>query len=329
MIFPLLYFWHVQGFFYEAVIQRDPASMGGRKISDLLVRYLVPFAVFLSGATVLGLVARPGDVAPHLLPLALYDGDARTSELASGLALYWFLPTFAAFSIVLVIRARIVKAGLRALMDAGLVAAALAIALVRPLELASWVPIGAMLGICLVPLALAYRAMLAFVLPSRKRTIVTLLAAIGIAALQVRAIYVGGQRINISVYDFGTDLPHILLAASASLAMAFIVQVASRYLSRSKWLRLCGERSMVIYLLHPFVQFPLATVVGIVAPVSAPLVLVGLGITVVIVTCAICLVAGVALDRMPVVKSLILPRDRAALVEFIRRFQQPEGRMSS
>lgn len=311
MLFPLLYFWHVQGFFLEAIGRRGSVHTAARRIPDLLVRYLVPYSIVLGLATAIGIVIKPGETEPALLPLALWNGFAETCEVASGLSLFWFLPTFASFSIVLVLRARIELAWprLRLTIDIGLILAAIGISLSPSSVAAPWMPLGVLLALYFVPLAFGWRALLTLAERALIARIALLIPAFLVVALQIWAI-IGGERINASVYDLGSDFPHVLLAAGSAVAMALIVSSLASCLPGQTCLRICGRYSMVIFLVHPFVQGPSTVILtGALTPFGKA-VQVGAGLTVAAISVAFSLIVALAFGRMPRLRSLVLPLDR-------------------
>jgi fucose 4-O-acetylase-like acetyltransferase len=310
LLFPLLYFWHVQGFFLEAAGRRSTAYFAKRRITDLMVRYLVPYTIFCGMAAGIALFLGTGNVQTSLLPLAIWNGFAATCEQATGLSLFWFLPTFASFSAILVLRARIDMRNhaLRKLADIFLAVLALIVAVVPSETWALFMPMGLLLAIYFVPLALAWRVIDG--LSGFYRKLAILLSA-GIAIAQIHAIY-SGERINVSLYELGIDVPNVLLTAAAVPAMALLVSTVVRYLPRQSILRVCGEYSIVIFLGHPFIQAPLTMIVGARLSSLGKAWQASAGFFIVFVSIGCCLVGAMMLERIPRLRAMVLPRDWAS-----------------
>lgn len=292
IIFQALYFWHVQSFFMEPVLYRSLERYYIRRLSDILVRYLWPYAVILTIGATLAHFSGRSEVSALVLFKALYSGFSRYCEKAVGMSLYWFLPTFASFSVLLKLYSCAVSKwpSSRDALLATSCAGGAAVAITQPVALAPWVPFGLLIAIYMMPQVLIFERIMTLVGAKRNRVVLVIIISLFIVALKSYDISWGIGLINISDYRFGDGPLDIFLSFLSSISMSIIFRYLAIVIVDNRPLNIIGRNSLVIYLFHPFIQYPLGLYALNTFSKSGDLLYAILGSVIVICTVCACLI---------------------------------------
>lgn len=330
--FPALYFWHVQGFFLLAFGRLH--AMAEVNIPGRLARYLIPYIFVAGGVIGARFLIGPRD-AEHAAAAvaALVIGSAPLLDIAAGLSLFWFLPALAGFTLVMILFARLLVRRPGA-MPWMVVLAALAFVanVAAPPAVLQWLPLGVGLLGYLFGISILYAAA-GPVIAGRFGPVPRIagwIAIIGILAAEIWVIALGGS-VNMSVFVFAKP-PTIWLAllnGAATVAANLLTFQIARLFRNSAALQAVGARSMDIFLFHQFALFPLTSVIRHVWP-KLPL---ALSLTGGVVAASAALLFGLAvsaiLDRLPLVRSIVFPKDLGSFVDAVKgcstRAPRPES----
>jgi len=314
-IFHSLYFWHVLGFFLISEISpKKPITL--MRAADLGARYLVPFAIFTSA---LSLITFPNDPSwEHFSAwiLALITGSAERLERATSASYLWFLPTLFSLALTMPLLKRILfqrtigqnKWGAIALVGC---IALLGLSIIVPTSAFSIFPLGSGLILYIAPLALIFSELYARTHEMSCRKLVGTLFAAGVVILAYVATMLHGNTVNISVYKFygpGFIAFFPLNCAAAIAANLVLLTIISRS-KQVSLLSLVGERSMHVFVFHPFFQTPAVWLASYVFPPLPTFSAVLLGVSISGIAVLAALAMSFALDRIPRVKRILFPRD--------------------
>ena len=303
-LFSFLYKWHVHGFFFLAFMARGYTTPPS-KIPDLLVRYMVPFAVFLSVPSLLRLAIGKTGVDEYLLALAV--GSSQLCNRASDMSLFWFLPTLAGFNIALALLGRLVR--WRFAISVVLIMLC-AIGYFIPRGVALYIPLGLPIVGYVLPLAAVFAAIVPHLDARSSGVRDALVVAVAVIAVAGTVALIR-HHVDISIFKFGnhegTGL--YLLTGATAVAMNLFIWCLSGAWRSVAWLKVLGERSLEIFLFHSFIQAPLAFVVNRATASwsSGPRIVAALLIAAVAIAISVC--AAMLLARMPALRTRILPRD--------------------
>lgn len=320
-LFGFVYKWHVHGFFFLAMAARGLRAVSPRAV-DILVRFMVPFCLFVTVATALN--ALRGEFSASAYILALGVGSARLVNAACDMSLFWFLPAFAGFLLVTGWVGQLLSRSPVPKLSLGIFAlACVLVCLVLPRDVALYVPFGLPIVAYVIPGAIVF-CLLNEQLERLSRRQIAMAAGFLVALFAWSYGIVGDAHLDISLFKFGqnsllTFIAGMIVSISAALFLkAFCL--ASR-LSNAAILARLGESSLVIFLVHSFVQAPLVAIAkGLLPSPSASIsVIAGLAIATVALAAGLCIDSFVR--RRPTLRALVLPPDRITFVEALRRFR--------
>lgn len=322
-MFGFLYKWHVHGFFFLALASRGLRGPSSRLI-DIFVRFLVPFILFLTLATLAR--ALTGSFAPLAYLRALAIGNARSINAACDMSLFWFLPAFAAFLILLNgLGALLSRSGMPWVVLGAVCLGCLFVSYGLPRDFAAFVPLGLAIAIYIIPSSIVFTVLSRYLESSGnlRRT------CIGIGALLVFlfSIYATNSAfIDISLFRYGQDqsLAVFLIAICASISANVFLKVIAMALPEGRLtsgLFRMGSASLVIFLVHSFIQAPLVKVAQALLPGNMP----ALAVIVAIAILAMAIAVSLWVDRMlrerPGLKVLILPSDWDSFTMGLKRLR--------
>jgi fucose 4-O-acetylase-like acetyltransferase len=319
-LFVLLYFWHVQGFFFLAFSNRG-FVIESRRTVDAMVRYLTPF-ILLTGLLVLALLvaSRRPELVVDWLAL-LYSGAADRAGNIIGIQLFWFLPTFTSFVIAQIWLSRL----LRRIGGIGWPAAAFftAIAVVAAWSLPTGVQLAlpwcAGLAVYLLALSVAFAAFCDPLLHGN-RLVRIAVGVIGAVTTGATAwLVVSGHPINVALFHFGNPLIIALLAASGAIGANLLVVLASRRLGGSALLKTIGRNSLQIYLFHIFVEYGAWIAFRRIAPNHPMFLSLITGLLVTGLAVGISIAAAKLIRRISPINAILFPKDLASLKAVLLR----------
>lgn len=322
--FGFAYKWHVHGFFFLALAGRGLREKSSKALLDVLVRFLVPFVLFLTLATVANALRSQFSLAVYLQALAI--GSARLINAACDMSLFWFLPAFAGYLLFLgaagafLARNRAAPAVLCVIC-----ATCLTVSWFLPRSIALLIPLGLPIVAYIFPGSVVFCAVNGCIektSPTRR----LFAAAVCITASVLCVLYVGDTRFDISLFKYGQGslfifASGIMISVSANLALKAVCLTIPDGLVASL-LAIIGRGSLVIFLVHSFIQAPLVKGAQAFLPPTASV----LSAAVALVIAGIAIAAGLWVERMlrqrPGVSALVLPRDRNAFLQALQRLRR-------
>jgi fucose 4-O-acetylase-like acetyltransferase len=254
-VFPVLYRFHVVSFLLLPFLL-GRAKWQARWLADRAVRYLVPYAIWVSAtAVVFGLTVGAG-VAPAELvrrtAWGLLTGYALDLKAATGFQLYWFLP--ALFTVTL-LRAVLMKVPQRWLPVVVLAAWTLHGTVALWLGVWSHAPLGLAVAVYVLPMGVTA----AWLWPFARRW--PWIVACAAVALAITTRWMGLYT-NVGVLGvFGWRNPAQMLITDIDAIASFLAIVAAApVLGRIPGLPALGRLSLGVYLCHSaFLQSVLLT----------------------------------------------------------------------
>lgn len=316
VIRPILYNFHVLAFLLLPFIGSvDRLSWGF--LGDRLIRYGVPYAWFFTiAASAFWWLSESGiGVADAFVTylLGLIVGSADLSKEATGFRLYWFLPTL--FGLIVAraglnwIRGRS-KSAYWVVLCCGFIGASL-----MGESIVKWAPFGLpIVGYVIVLGLVVERLSLDGVFDNRRSVFVLIIM---IFVLGTAISLSQGSQLILSQARFGLDtsltmfLLHIVIGLSGFLMVLGAAGLKS--LRSSPLLRTLGRHSLIIYLSHSLIFYSMAIALhrlGVIEGYSNGVV----GIVVLVLALASGVIISLVINRVPILRRLVLPRGRRDLL---------------
>ena len=306
-----LYYWHVHGFFFLAFASRGFVS-GGYAVRDMLVRYLVPFAVFLTLGTLINMARAPAqaDISAYLTALVI--GSSRLCDRASNMSLLWFLPALAGFVTVSILISRLVaRASAWPLFVAMILGTGVLLVALIPRDALKYVPLGLPIVAYVLPLSLAFCGLVVLV-SGKSAPVRTIMLVAALIACLVTTLLLKNLEVNIALFKFGqAEAVTFVLAALLAVTANVAVYLLSGFLRSFDWLRALGDSSLEIFLLHNFIQIPILTALLSRRQAFGDVALAGASVVVSAIAIGLSMGLAAGLRRLPRLRSLIFPRDWA------------------
>jgi fucose 4-O-acetylase-like acetyltransferase len=309
-IFPFLYNFHVWIFFFVPLL-RSVAVPSVIRARDLATRYMTPQIITLSllsilyFATIAHKNASLGEHGATFLSALAFE-TAQLTNKATGFQLYWFLPAFLTYSLILS-SAKNLSSRQKILFYVPLFIAHGFIGLI-PSSIAAYIPFSLAPVAYLLPLAF----LVSLILPAAKKHIglTTLVAAIVFAVGSYLSLALG-TTINLGdlfLYSYETAsymLLHDLIAISGFLLIVTLSQVSFLNI---KILRFAGQNSLYIFLVHQVVfQTIWQAAPATHAAGQFPMLYLLYGLTSLCISLAAGMFLGAALNHFPRVKNIVFP----------------------
>lgn len=321
--FGFVYKWHVHGFFFLALASRGLRGTLSRAI-DILVRFLVPFFIFLTLATVTSVIRGQFSLLAYLKALAI--GSARLINAACDVSLFWFLPAFAGY-LLFTGKVGVILARSRAqlVILCMICALCLGISFILPRSIALFIPLGLPIVAYIFPGAVLFcilnRRMEAMSVKPR-----LICAGVCLAVFVPSLLHVGQTHLDISLFKYGQGAPGIFFAGIAiSVSASLFLKAAALSMPdslASSLLTSIGRASLVIFLVHSFIQAPL---VKVVQPFLSQFTG-AFGIAAALVIAVISIQAGLWVDgvlrRLPSLRALVIPHDRNSYLDTLKAIRR-------
>lgn len=322
-LFYLLYFWHVQAFFFVAYAERQST---GRflTLQTLIVRYMTPFVLICGALTICKyVVLGETDILKSFLVGAL-TGYAPSIKKACGFYLYWFLPTFVSFNfLALWISQRGIKGALAIFAVIAIYLLAVLLPYNFSVRVGEILPLGFFLAGYLMPSAWLYASLLAAMKRGRSARIVVSVSSAIVVAIAVSAVLRGGMHVNISMYLLALQPFEAVFATVASVSACLLLRQIAYFLSAVRGLAVLGQRSMIIFIFHQIIQSVLILSVertyaalGYSSQVKTLAIAVGALVAFLAIIGA--LKIGALLDQMPRIKDFVFPADVRTLCKALK-----------
>ncbi|MDQ0838831.1 acyltransferase family protein [Sphingomonas faeni] len=321
--FGFVYKWHVHGFFFLALASRGLRSRSSR-IADVLVRFLVPFFMFLTLGT--AAIAMRGEFSLNAYLQAAAIGSARLINAACDISLFWFLPAFAGYLLFVggvgqfLARRRVPLAWLSAICVACLI-----ITYLLPKSVALFVPLGIPIVLYIFPGAVLFGAFNQRI--ERFGIKLRILSAFTcLIVFSLGLFYTYRDHLDISLFKYGQGtvivfIAGIVVSVSASLLLK-AVALSMPKSALSLILAAIGKASLVIFLVHSFIQAPLVKGVQSLLPQSANAVNLAAALAISSISVAAGFWVDALLRRLPNLRELLLPHDRNAYVSVLDRIRR-------
>jgi hypothetical protein len=306
--------FHVAGFLLLPFLG-TPHRLSMRFVSDRAARYLVPFMMATIGyAALFHFLMSSGETLPASVNdtmIALAIGTASTLKIATGFIILWFLPTLFTLVIVYAIFECISR-----FLEFFLFMLACCVHLtlgLAPDWVGHWTPGNLHLALFMLPLGLAMRRLHLRLLPLGYPH------RLGLAAL---ALLLGTWAI-----EYGREsevatakMPSILgighlLAIDISMISCMVALLSfGPLLARVPILPRLGRHSLVVYLVHPLIYFPVLAALNLMHPAAHTSTALGFTLYIMAIassvafTTATSLLIAIALQRFRILERLIMPR---------------------
>lgn len=317
-LFGFVYKWHVHGFFFLALAARGVRT-GSPRPADILVRFMVPFCLFVTAATVLN--ALRGEFSATAYIAALGIGSARLVNAACDMSLFWFLPAFAGF---LLVSGRVGQLISRSSHPGGLLTmiclTCTLVSIAVPRTVALYIPLGLPIVAYILPAAIIF-CLLNEQLERLTRWQSVFAAAVCAGAFSLSYSVLAGAHLDISLFKFGqgslsTFAAGIVVSISAGLFLKALL-LAFRQ-DKASVLSRMGQASLLIFLVHSFIQAPLAAAAGALLRPNATTVIIPAALGIAAVAIAAGMYVDFILRRRPALRGLILPYDRDEFLAALR-----------
>ena len=254
VIWTALYAFHVTGFLLLPFLH--PSHPASRRFAlDRAVRYGVPFiAFFLFAAALNAILFRRGDPPVDIIrdvAWGLLVTTSTNSRIATGFALYWFLPTLFCLVIARALLASWDRS-VRVVVFVSLLALHGFVGML-PDEIRNLIPLNLPIVVYVFPLGLIASELWHRRYAGHLQQTATLTGALAIGTM-LMFLAVGG-RVNLAslnVYSLATPLM-LLLADTVSVTAFLAIAASSPALSRSRVLCWLGRSSLIVYLIHALV----------------------------------------------------------------------------
>lgn len=275
---------------------------------DRLIRYLVPFWWVLSFAALMYAVAfrnghELGSIVIDWLAAAAI-GSAPLVKTASGFYYLWFLPCLAGLVLLLTLfqslnlHWRYASGAIMALCHASITA--------FPAVFLTYVPFGLLIVVWVFPLGLLLRRVMTNTTALRMRY--WILAVFLGSYSYLMAIRLNLEIMVLDLRSITEPLLFLLQDVNALSGVLVAIWLAAK-LKNLRILKLCGQHSLMIYLLHPlifFLGYKLAG--GANLHLESPALLAA-GIGSVVLTISIALALAIAITRIPIARAWLTPKD--------------------
>ena len=249
--------FHVAGFLLLPFLM-PPKRLSLGMARDHAVRYLVPFFFFLLSYAIAFqvLIAKQTPAGDWLkkLAIAFLFADPWSLQASTGFVVLWFLPAL----LSLVLLAALFNSG-PAPLRAAILAFAISVHLTigaAPVSVKTAVPQGLLIAFYMLPLGLAVRYALPWLVDRKRRAWV---AAAALAGLLASWTFELRTEVEIATLIVPTLLQPLWVIATdlSDLSFLIILIVWSPMLARIPGLALLGQYSLLIYLFHPILYKPI------------------------------------------------------------------------
>jgi fucose 4-O-acetylase-like acetyltransferase len=319
-LFAILYFWHVQGFFFLAFSNRG-FGIGNRSIIDMVTRYMVPFLLFTTAISFGHFLVSWDYSIPEKLLILFYSGAAQWSEEATKIQLFWFLPTLSAFIVLQIIVSRALDRYQNVPYSAWALLAIFIFTLfvILPASVHRLLPWCVGLALYLMPVSAAFAAGCNELLRGRASTRSAILVAAAAAVGSTVWLVLSTRPINIAQFDFGLRIGLMPIVATGAIASAgaiganLLVVLLAKRLAGSKLLRMLGRQSLQIYLYHIFFQYGVWVLLNRTFPNLSLILGLTAGLLASIAAVAGALAISRVINSVPRLRSLVFPKDLAGL----------------
>jgi fucose 4-O-acetylase-like acetyltransferase len=313
-LFLLLYFWHVQGFFYIAALSR---VADGRPISfsTAISRYMTPFVILVSTLSIAKSLAT--HALPAALPQALISGAADACDAATGLALFWFLPTLISFLLLIQLLGKLAGS-----MSGRVIIFAFAmfcpvIAYVIPRGVLDYAPLNVGVALYLIPGSFLFILGVKARAKSRAFGIAIVIASAAAVVFQVWMTVRGQSKINVAVFQVGASPWQLYFAVIASVAANLIVLEVAEIINVNATVKAVGSASLYIYLFHQAFQTAGTMIIARILR-NHQTYLVPAAMVVVPISIAAALAVRAILVRFPRINGIFFPKDAKSLLSDIK-----------
>jgi hypothetical protein len=242
--------FHVLGFFLLTFSFGDK-PLNFQFFANRVARYLVPFwwslAASSMGFAYLIQVGQNPEVRIENYFLAAIIGSASLVKSSSGLLMLWFLPCLFGLSCLLALSDSCTSQLARMSIWSLAIATHLGLPYLIDTWM-SWVPFGLLIGAYIFVLGLIWRKFLRRRWPaySGPLSLLIFISCYGLLVLNKVHIEIGTLEIR-ALRDPRLGLLHALSVFSAMLSLVWLAGC----INALRWVESIGERSMLIYLLHP------------------------------------------------------------------------------
>jgi fucose 4-O-acetylase-like acetyltransferase len=303
--------FHVLGFLALPFL-RPPEAASKTYFQKILFRYYYPFFLITCAMGILTMVMT-GNLSWsgfENLSLALYSGNDAILKTVTQMALLWFLPSFLS---VLLIRTFLGNHSgfLQRLTLVFIVIAHFFIADVA-IQIRNYLPLGLLPAIYAIPLC--------YIAVFFNKTICRLLAPIPAAIISVCVFLVVKyfqMRLGLSqelgfaeVSDYADPLGLLVNDLEAVSGVLMLFQIAR--LKLPAFLKKCGDNSLQVYLIHPFIALLVFKSLEKLAPQANPMMLLFISL---LPTIWLSVISAKIIMRKKLSRRFLFPKDYAAFTQ--------------
>jgi len=310
--FNVIYNFHVAGFFFLAILLASPRQ-SSFFIQDRVVRYLVPYGIFVLFTSILYYMVflydgTFGGFAVWLknLCVALIIGSEDTLDRVCGIRAYWFLPALLTTlslwyfyaSASLLYRSIIMIISILGHIFVGLI----------PQDVKAFIPFGLHISFFVFPLGIVIKALWEKLWRNHAVlfSLSVTLTWIGCIVIGIRWPSYSGIAGGLNVYSIINPLRllfHDVYAVSAFLSILSL----SVLFGKTGILPLIGSQSFTIYLTHTMVWHVLLQLrlPEYLAPIQSQVVQTGIAWVIVL---GVCTIISIGIARVPCLSKMLFPR---------------------
>ncbi len=242
MVMVWLYLFHLQSFFLLPFLY-PLKPLEGKRLANLLIRFYIPFVVFLIPLLVIQLLRKQPTPPLYQLPIVFVGGGALFLRKFIGTQFLWFLPAMCICSTLKELHALVSPTARKALLALG-ASAILCTIIASP----KW-----LMNNTLDYVRLAFRILFTGILLRiviRGRTSWTIPAAITFLVGSI--CFFLHYRLCIRPFTIGYKLTplHHVLTLLVSVSFVILLHHFRSFLAQSSLLKLLGANSLYIYLFH-------------------------------------------------------------------------------